>query len=327
MAGQDGGPTMVGIDLGGTKILAGVVNAENRILGRAKVSTPAKEGNQAILAAVIGCVEQALSEAGHWIGDVAGIGIGSPGPLDTDRGIILFSSNMNVRDFPLGPDLARILGKPVLVQNDVRVGGYGEYKLGTGRGHRNVLAAFVGTGIGGCLIMDGKVVTGATGNAGEVGHIMLKPNGPECGCGRRGCMEAVASRTAIARRIRKAIRKGADSTLALQLVNKSDKLKSRDLATAFVAEDPVVVKEVHRAARFLGLGLGGLVNVLGPDIIILGGGVVAALGEPYLELVRAAARSQILVDPEGKIKIEPAALGDDSGVLGAALMAREKFAS
>jgi glucokinase len=138
-------------------------------------------------------------------------------------------------------------------------------------------------------------------------------------------MEALASRSAIARRIRKAIRKGATSTLAVQLVNKSDKLKSRDLATAFVAGDPVVIKEVHRAARYLGLGLGGLVNVLGPDIIILGGGVVAALGEPYMELVRASARSQILVDPDGKIKIEMAALGDDSGVLGAALMARERF--
>jgi glucokinase len=326
MSASDRGPVVVGIDLGGTKILAAVIDADNRILGRAKVSTPAKEGNTAVLTAVLSCAEQALTEAGIRRDQVAGIGIGSPGPLDVERGVIVFSANMNVRDFALGPDLARALGRPVLIQNDVRVGGWGEFRLGAGRGHRSVLAAFVGTGIGGCLILDENLVTGATGNAGEVGHAVVKANGPECGCGRRGCLEALASRTAIARRIRKALRKGAEAPLAAQLVARSEKLKSRDLAAAYGAGDPVVVKEVHRAARMLGLGLGGLVNVFGPEIVIIGGGVAAALGDPYIEMVRAAARLQILVDPEHRIEIVPAALGDDSGILGAALLARAKFA-
>jgi glucokinase len=327
MAGHNGGPIVLGVDLGGTKILAGVVDSENQILARAKIPTPAKEGGDAILAAIVACAEQALAEASLTAMEIAGVGVGSPGPLDVDRGVVLFSANLSVRNFPLAPGLSQALGRPVLLQNDVRVGGYGEFRLGAGRGHRDVLAAFVGTGIGGCLIINGKVIQGLTHNAGELGHMIVKANGPECGCGRFGCLESLASRTAIARRIRKAIKKGATSALAASLAVKSDKLKSRDLAAAFAAGDPVVIKEVHRAANYLGIGLGSLINVLGPEIVIIGGGVAAALGEPYLEIVRAAARAQALIDPELKTRIEPAQLGDDAGILGAALMARERWAS
>lgn len=318
---------IVGVDLGGTKILAGVVDSSNNILGRAKVSTPASEGNAAILRALVQAISEALSAAGVPMSQVAGIGVGSPGPLDPERGFIPFSSNMNVRDFALGPDLSAATARPVLLQNDVRVGGYGEFRLGAGKGRQHVLAAFVGTGIGGCVIVDGKVVTGATGNAGEIGHLVLKPNGPKCGCGRRGCMESLASRSAIARRIRKAFTKGQHTTLANKVDEKSDRLKSKDLAAAFNAGDPVTVREVERAAHFLGLGLGGLINVLGPEVVILGGGVTEALGTPYVNMVRATAHARILADPDGKTQIVPAALGDDAGLLGAALLARELFAA
>jgi glucokinase len=175
------------------------------------------------------------------------------------------------------------------------------------------------------VIIDGKVVNGSTGNAGEIGHICVKAKGPRCGCGRRGCMEALASRSAMARRVGKAIQKGAMSLLPASIATKPEKLKSKDLAAAFGAGDPVVVKEVHRAAHYLGVGLGSLMNVLGPQMIIIGGGVAAALGERYVEVVRASAHEQCLSDPEGKIKVALAALGDDAGILGAALLARERF--
>lgn len=326
MADRSATPLVAGIDLGGTKILAGIVNAENRILGRAKNPTPATEGGPAILRAIIETVRQAATEAGANTNELIGIGVGSPGPLDCERGVILFSSNLNVKDFALGPDLSRALGPPVLVQNDVRVGGYGEFRLGAGAGKSNVLAAFVGTGIGGCVILDGKIVAGSTGNAGEIGHIMLKPGGARCGCGRRGCMEAQASRTAMTRRIRKAVRKGRSSVLAPKVSSKNDKLKSKDLAAAFYSGDVVAVSVVNDAAYYLGLGLGSLVNVLGPEIVIIGGGVTVALGPTYIDAVRVAARNQILVDPQERIQIVPAALGDDAGILGAALMALERFA-
>lgn len=316
---------VVGVDLGGTKILAAVVDARYRILGRAKRPTPADAGGPAILAAVVAAIDQALAEAGRARLEILAIGIGSPGPLDPVTGVIPFSSNLNVRNWALGPDLSAAMGRPVLLQNDVRVGGYGEYCLGAGRGHRNVLAAFVGTGVGGCLILDGQILEGATGNAGELGHIIVKPGGPKCGCGRRGCLEALSSRTAIARRVGKAARRGLNSALASKVDKKSGKLKSGDLAAALVAGDPVAVAEVRRAARFLGLGLGGLINLIGPDVVIIGGGVTEALGEPFVDLVRASAWEQTLVDPDRKIAMKIAELGDDAGVLGAALLAVEKF--
>jgi glucokinase len=326
MSEKSNGPLVVGVDLGGTKTLVGIVDAQNRPLGRAKRATPAQEGGQAILHTIVECIDEALAEAQVKRGDIAGVGVGSPGPLDPKAGVILFSGNLNVKDYPLGPELSKILGRPVLLQNDVRVGGYGEFKLGAGRGCRNLIVAFVGTGIGGCVVVDGQVIAGFTSNAGEVGHIVVKAGGARCGCGQRGCMEALASKTAIARRVRKAMRRGIPTTLASKLEGKQSRLKSRDLAAAVAAGDAVVIREVHRAAHYLGLGFASLINVLGPEMVIVGGGVAGALGPKWLETIRNAARPHILFDPDHKIKIEPAALRDDAGILGAALLAREQFA-
>lgn len=324
MAEQGDGPPVIGVDLGGTKILAGVVAADNQILGRAKRATPAKEGGPAILGAMVDCVEEALSRAGLTRGDIAAGGIGSPGPLDVETGVILFSANLNVENYPIGPELSAAIQSPITVQNDVRAGGYGEYMLGAGRGYRNIIAAFVGTGIGGFIVQDGQIVNGATGNAGEIGHIVIKAGGPKCGCGARGCMEAMASKTAIATRIAKAIKKSKPTNLGEKMARKG-RLKSGDLADAVYEGDDIAIREVRRAAHYLGLGLGSLINVLGPEIVIVGGGVAGALSDPWIDLIRSSARTQILADPGGKMKIVRAALGDDAGILGAALMAREKL--
>jgi glucokinase len=323
MTWPGGGPPVVGVDLGGTKILAGVVSADNQILGRAKRNTPAKEGGPAILQVMTECVTEALDCAGVNREDVAAGGIGSPGPLDVSAGVILFSANLNVKNYPIGPELGAFLDRPVLVQNDVRVGGYAEFRLGAGRGHRDLIAAFVGTGIGGCIVLGGDILSGSTDNAGELGHTIIKAGGPRCGCGRRGCMEALASKTAIQRRVLRAIRKGSHTVLQEKMARKGGRLKSGDLAEAVTDRDAVACKAVARAAHYLGLGLGGLVNVLGPEIVIVGGGVAGALGDPWVDLVRKSARTQILTDPEGRIKIVRASLGDNAGMLGAALLARE----
>ncbi|WP_165226229.1 ROK family protein [Aquisphaera insulae] len=322
MAGQGSGAPVVGVDLGGTKILAGVVGPDHVILGRGKRNTPAKEGGPAILQVMKECVEEALATSGVSRAEIAAGGIGSPGPLDVQTGVILFSANLNVKNYPIGPELSAYLDRPVLVQNDVRVGGYAEFRLGAAREYRNMIAAFVGTGIGGCVVMDGQIVTGSTSNAGEVGHMIVKAGGPRCGCGSKGCMEALASKTAMQRRISKAIRKGTPTVLRDKIARKG-RLKSGDLAEAVAAGDAVAVKAVQRAAHYLGLGLGGLVNVLGPEIVVIGGGVVNAMGNSWVDLVRNVARAQIITDPGGTIKIEKAALGDDAGILGAALLARE----
>jgi glucokinase len=324
MAGKGGERPVVGVDLGGTKIMAGVVAADNQVLGRGKRNTPAKEGGPAILKTMLECVDEALDQAGLARKDVVAGGIGSPGPLDVDAGVILYSANLNVKNYPIGPELSAALGVPVRVNNDVRVGGYGEYVLGAGRGYSDVLSAFVGTGIGGCLILGGKIVQGATNNAGEIGHVVVKAGGPRCGCGSKGCMEAFASKTAIANRLVKASKK-RDCPLG-EKIQRKGRLKSGDLAQAVRDKDPIAVREVERAAFYLGVGLGGLVNVFGPQVVVIGGGVTQALGQPFLDMIESSARAQILTDPKKIIKFAPAALGDDAGVLGASLFAREMIA-
>ena len=325
MTGRNDGPPVVGIDLGGTKILAGVVERDHRILGRAKRTTPAKEGGPAILAAVVGCVDEALAAAGLARDQIAAAGIGSPGPLDVAAGIILFSANLNVKNYPIGPELAARIGparpgaerrsrrrlrrtpagsRPWLSRPDRRVRRHGDRRLPD---------------------PGGEIVDGATGNAGEIGHMIVKAGGPRCGCGARGCLEALASKTAIARRVEKAVRKGLPTVLGEKMTRKGGRLKSRDLAEAVQAKDLVALKEVQRAAHFLGIALGSLINLSGPEIVIIGGGVAGALGDSYIELVRGSARAQAITDPQGKILIDRAALGDDAGILGAALLAREQL--
>jgi glucokinase len=326
MSSRSSVPPVIGIDLGGTKILVGVVDRNNEILGRAKCSTPAKDGGPAIVEAMKRTVDEALVQAGLTIANIAGAAIGAPGPLDPDTGTILWSSNLNVENFPIAPQLSAAIGRPVALRNDVRMGGYAEFRLGAARGFQDVIAVFVGTGIGGCLIQKGEVIAGTTGNAGELGHMIVKAGGPQCGCGARGCMEALASKTAIARRIEKAVRKGLPTVLADKMAKKGGRLKSGDLADAVAAKDLVALTEVQRSAHFLGIGMGSLINVFGPQIVVVGGGVAGALGEHYIELVRIAARTQILTDPDEVIRIERAALGDNAGILGAALVARDQIA-
>lgn len=314
---------VLGIDLGGTKTLVGVVDRDGRILGRGKLSTPSHQGGDAIVDVIARAAETAILESGKSFDEVAMAGIGSPGPLDIDKGMILFSANMDVVNYPIAEKLSERFGVPTVLRNDVRASCYAEWKLGAGKGMNNLLGAFVGTGLGGCLIIDGKLHVGHDGNAGEIGHIKAKPNGAKCGCGLKGCLEVYASKTGLVRRFAKARKRGVSSQLFRIWSGPDQKLKSRYLAECYKSGDSLVLEELQRAARFLGGSLGGLVNLLSPEAVILGGGVSLALGEPWLNWVRTAAKEHMLVVPEDRETILPAALGDDAGVLGAALLARE----
>ena len=293
MASRNDGPPALGIDLGGTKILVGVVSGNHKILGRAKRTTPAKEGGPAIVEAMIACVDDALEAAGLSRSQIAARGCGVAGPARRQDGHDPLQRQHERAEFSAGPGAERGAG-PSGPGAERRAGRRltAEFRLGVGRGYRDMIAAFVGTGIGGCVIRSGEIVAGSTGNAGEIGHMIIKAGGPRCGCGARGCMEALASKTAIARRVDKAIRKGLPTVLADKMARKGGRLKSGDLSEAVAARDLVALKEVQRAAHFLGIGLGSLINALGPEIVIVGGGVAEALGDPYLELVRSAARAR-----------------------------------
>ena len=314
---------ILGIDLGGTKVMAAVFDASGNIVSRARAKTRAWRDNELVFQTVARTAEQAIERAGITRDDLRALGIGAPGPLDPDTGIIVESANMTLRNFPLGPRLAEAFHCPAIVENDVNAGTYGEYRKGAARGARHVLGVFVGTGIGGGIIADGALYHGFSKNAGEIGHIIIKAGGPRCGCGNRGCWEALASRTAMTRDIRKAIRRGDKTLLNAKLKQDTDLISGGDLGKAYRAGDKLVVKIMNRAARLIGAGIGSLVNVLSPEVVVLGGGVVEAMGDDFAGRIDEAARDTAFDFMTRDLRIVRAALGDDAGVTGAALLAQE----
>jgi glucokinase len=320
---------LVGVDLGGTSLLAVTTNTKGKILGRKKRKTRAEEGASAVLERMVKTIRDAVAEAGAKTKDVRAIGIGAPGPLNPKTGVILHAPNLGPtwNDLPITALLSERLGCPVYLGNDVDMGAVGEHALGAGRGCRNLVAIFVGTGIGGGLILNGQLYRGARYTAGEVGHIVLLADGPMCGCGKHGCAEALASRTAIEREIRARIADGRESLVpAIMKDQEREVMSSSVIATALEKKDAVVQEVMARAEYYMGLLVANVVNLLDPQVIVLGGGVVERLGERYIEPVREVAE-QYYLNQQDKSGIHIAAtqLRGYAGVLGAAMMANQAW--
>jgi len=318
---------ILGIDLGGTKVVAAVLDDEGRIVGRARAKTRAWRDEEEVFATIASVGRRAIEKAGIDSAELAAVGIGAPGPIDFDTGYIIETANLKFKNFPLGPRLAEEFGRPAIVENDVNAGVYGEFRAGAARGANDVLGMFIGTGIGGGLIANGALYRGFSKGGGEVGHIIVEAGGPRCGCGNRGCLEAVASRTAITRDIRKAIKRGRRSSVSKALTRQTDSLSGKELKAAYDSGDELVRKIIHRSAKLIGMGIGSLLNVLGSEIVVLGGGVVEAFGDDFVARIERAARGIAFEINTKNVKFARAALGDDAGVIGAAMLAREALGS
>jgi glucokinase len=320
---------VIGIDLGATKILAGVVAADGEILGTAKRATKAQAGPDAVVDRIVKTVREAADAADVDLEALAAIGSGAPGPLDPDRGIVLHTPNMPGWDnVPLASLLSERLGAPAYLGNDVDLGTLGESALGAGRGCQHVVGIFVGTGIGGGLILNGQLWQGWRRAAAEIGHMIVLADGPYCGCGNRGCLEAVASRTAIERDILAGIKAGRESVLAALIAPEKGRLTSGALEAACKQGDTLVAEVLGRAQFYLGLAVASVVNFIDPEMVILGGGVVEAFGESFLEPIRRTAL-QNFINKRGarEVRIVPAKLGDNAALLGAAVYARHRLAA
>jgi glucokinase len=321
-------PYVVGMDLGGTKILAGIVDAEGRLLAEAKRATKASEGPDAVIRRMAQAARKAARQAGIDWSAIAGVGIGAPGPIDPESGMVYNPPNLPGWDeVALGPHLSEALGVPVYLENDVNLGTLGEYALGAGRDTKDMVGIFVGTGIGGGLILDGELRSGFRHAAGEIGHMIIFADGPVCGCGRRGCLESVASRTAIERDIRLGIAAGRKSIVA-RLLREKGRLTSGVIAQALRKGDPLTTEVVGRAQWYLGLMTASIVNLIDPELIVFGGGVVEALGKDFLAPIRVTAR-QYYIQQAGaeRVRIVAAKLGDHAGVLGAAVLTQQRAQS
>ena len=315
-----------GLDLGGTKIAAALLTADGSVVGRARLSSRAGSGGEVVAGTMVNAVDEALHRAGVTRSALRGAGIGAPGLLDYDTGVMLFAPNLGMRDFPLRGYLADRLGVPAFLDNDVNMGTYGEYLAGAARGHRYVLGVFPGTGVGGGLVVNGQVFRGANGTAGEIGHIIVQQGGTLCACGQRGCLEAYASRSAIARDLVMLAATGQAPTVREAAGTRLKAVKSGVIARALAAKEPAVREVVERAARFLGIGIANSVNLFSPDLVVLGGGLVEKLGTRYVALVERAMHKHALAAAAAGVRVVAAELGDEAAIRGAVGGLREMLA-
>ncbi|MFO8065261.1 MAG: ROK family protein [Spirochaetota bacterium] len=314
---------LVGVDLGGTKLLAVVFDAEYRVKGRAKKKVGKARDNDAVFEKMVEVIEDALDDAGAKAEDAVGIGIACPGPVDFENGIVLETPNLDLDNFAVRDRLSKALGVPVFLENDVNAGTYGEYVAGAGQGFRHIVGLFPGTGLGGGLILDGRLYRGASGGAGEIGHMIIQVDGRRCGCGQYGCLEAMASRTALAKDLVALATTGSAPVIQKKAGSDYLKIKSSLIYDAWEAGEPAVSELVERAARHLGVGMANCVNIFNPELIIIGGGLVEKMGAPYIERAERAMREHAMERLVSAVNVKQAVLGDDSTVIGAAALARE----
>jgi len=310
---------VIGVDLGGTKLLAGVVDADLVVRHRAVRPTPAT-GVVDLLAEVVGELAQAAE------GDVAAVGIGMPSLVDPERREVVWTNHLTLASTPVPDLISERLGMPVVIDNDANAALLAEHRFGAARGADHALLLTLGTGIGGALLVDGAIVRGAGGGAGEMGHLVVDADGPDCpgNCPGRGCLESLASGTALARLGEQAARDAPTSALGRQLA------EGRPITGALVTElaydgDGYAREAVAVVGRWLGIGLSGLANIFDPELIVIGGGVGRA-GDLLLDPAREQLASRALPPVAARARIVPARFGEESGMLGAALLAWEQLA-
>lgn len=328
---------MIGIDLGGTNINVGIVDlsksaASVRPESRINKKTQAINGVAAVIDRLADAVREACEAAGVPLKKVSGVGIGAPGALDPSRGVVLKAPNIGFVNTPLAAKLQKKLGVAVYLENDVNAAAYGEWKYGASSGATDLLAVWCGTGVGGGLILDGKLYGGGLHTAGEIGHMTLLPGAP---LGRRS-IEENCSRTAVAERLIFLTGSGRASSLKKSIDEERKKTKGKDfdpsklirsrhIAEAFKSGDPLTHRVVEETAVLLGTGIASVVTLLSLPHVVLGGGLTEALGEPWVRLVRAAVRERVFPPEMRKVEVVGTKLLDNAGIIGAAILAHENL--
>jgi len=313
----------IGVDLGGTNIMVGILASDNKLLGKARNKTKADRGEDTVIQRIVRTIDEALDDAKLTLKDVAGLGLGAPGTVDHRTGIVTTAPNLRWNDFPVTKVLSEELGIPVILENDANVGVWGEYCVGAGRGFDSVLGIFVGTGIGGGIVLDGRLYHGQFGTAGEIGHTVIRADAPRGWRTAENC----ASRTALANSLRELIRANHPSALTDITDGNLHKIRSGSLAQAIQQNDALTLEVVQTGARYVGILAANVVTVLSLPCVVLGGGLTEALGKTYTQWVRQSFDRNVFPPTLSTCKIIPAALGDDAGIIGAALLARARIPS
>jgi glucokinase len=310
-----------GIDLGGTKIQTAIVSADGEVLGEARHPTPTSGGPEDVAKAMETALREASTAAGVEPSELQGVGVGSPGDADGKTGVVSGARNLPGWEgsFPLGEILSKALGTPVRIGNDVQVATEAEFHLGAGRQFQSLIGVFWGTGVGGGIVLDGKPWLGR-GAAGEIGHMVVKRGGAKCPCGRKGCMEAYAGRSAMEAEARRQHEEGAKTDLfKLMRKHEKDRLTSGIWQRALDHGDDLAEKLIDRAIEALGTGVASAVNLLDPEAVIIGGGLGVRFGERYMDPLTTEMDKHLFVN-ERPPAIRVASLGDLGGAIGASLL-------
>jgi len=303
--------------------MAVVFDSRLKIMARKRRRTKGSGSVSTGLNRMVDTMREALSDAGVTENSVAGIGIGVPCPVNMRRGITTTMPNLSWKNVRLKDRMEGTFGRPVFVLNDVDAGVYGEYRFGTARGARCALGVFPGTGIGGGCVYEGNILTVRNLSCMEIGHMQVLPGGPRCGCGKTGCLEAVASRLAVSVAAGAAVFRGAAPHLMNSAGLDLTEMRSSAISDAILQGDSEIEAIVTQAAAWLGVGIANVVNILLPDIVVIGGGLVAALPKLYLAETTRSAREQVMPAFRNEFKIRVAELGDDAAVRGAAAWAEK----
>lgn len=307
----------LGIDLGGTAIKAGVVTHKGEIIGRGERATEAGLGAPVVVANMAKAARDAVAAAGLRLEDLEGVGVGAPGICDGPRGVVSRAVNLYWTDVPVAAMLTQELGMPAFLDNDANCAALGEQWCGAAMGSAHVIMITLGTGVGGGLILDGKCYQGFRGGAGELGHMPAVADGPDCNCGRKGCLETVSSATAMANFARREIEAGRAPYMAGQAAASGGKIDARLVITAAKAGDGPAQAILAEVGTHLGNAMAMLVSALNPELIVVGGGGSHA-GDFVLEPVRQVIRSKAMPGPAELVRVVPAELGNDAGLIGAA---------
>lgn len=306
---------VVGVDLGGTKISCALSDLEGRVVAQTTIPTLAHEGDNPVLGRIIKTIEMVLEEGNVATNEVAAIGIGSPGPLDAKKGIIVTTPNLPFKNFQLVQPIEEKFSIPTYLDNDANVAAIAEFMFGAGKGTENMVYITVSTGVGGGAILNGKIYRGSTTNALEVGHTTVFPGGPRCGCGNLGCLEATSSGTAIARRANEAVNSKVETSLRdYETVTSYEVFKEAEKG------DAVSKKILDEAFNYLGIGVANIIASFDPDKVIIGGGVSKG-GDVLFNKVQEVVNERCFKSMAEYCKIVPAGLGTDAGVLGAVALA------
>jgi glucokinase len=308
----------IGVDLGGTNIVCAAVTPDARIIEKHKRPTEVPKGVEGVVANIKECIREVLRKAHLSLEEISGIGIGSPGPLNTRTGIVVSPANLTGwRNVPLRKMLEDEFKVRVVLDNDANAAAYAEKWAGAGKGVDNLVVFTLGTGVGGGIIIDGKLLRGPDDTAGEVGHCTIDYNGYPCKCGNRGCLETYVSATGIVRRTIEAIRKGRQTIISTMVDGDLDRLTSKIVHEALEKGDQLACEIFEETGRLLGAGIANIINTLNPEMIVISGGVIQA-GEHLFGPTKDEVRRRAFEEPARTARIVPARLGGDAGVIGAA---------